>query len=379
MIIPHEKSPCVLAYIRVNVGYKLIRAITDMIAAGAPIAKSTTSTTNSNGGNGNSVRRLHFAFSPNKLRFTGNSSVDRDTSISAVIDNPTVFSKYILNWGNELMVGVPMDAFRKAFGGSTESSTCTTVQYDPIDIIVTTGSTDHHDDNHDNEEHMRPRSIIFYNPKTNSGCETSCMLVSNVIDDGYDRAIKLLTIQPVDLVSLHAELGGVESCFSLSLNNRKLCVSNNMGSATKKWRIFSCDETVDPNFTFTLRIRSNVIHSIQKLKTITNEITVYKKVKRPLRTSTPYIECEDNCDIDMLGFDDDDEENCDNYDGIIIRANLGPSTGSTRSKLKHKRSIPKVTSSTSEDIHSSNGNSSGGDVYGELIIHLSNSDTVIRN
>lgn len=428
MFIPRYDDPSVLAYVQINVGYKLIKSITDMIAAGAPVSKTNSNQTNGhhrsvtsssllhgktndtnkesdNIASSNCVRRLNFGFSKNRLRLTGNESINRDIAITATINNPSVFTKYHLNWDSgELMVGVPMDAFRKAFGGTNDSTTSSTPQSsavagnrcDAIDIIVTSGSTTRNNDqekssygigdNINNSQHLWPRNIIFYNPRTNSGCETSCMLVSNVVEDCHKNAVNLLSMQPVDLVSLHAELGGVESCFEFHLENKRLTVSNNMGSATRKWRVFACDASVDPCLKFNMKIRSSIIHSIQKLKTITNEIVICKNYKSPQEhrlelmdtTNSDYINYDDE-DDEGVSDDDDDDYSCYFNDGLVIKAELGPSTGLTRSKLKQSKkhvepfectSKQSSTISTDQSMTSSN---CANVKYGELIVHMCDS------
>lgn len=346
-MVPDENDANVLVYVRLNVGSKLIKALTDIIAAGAPVSKAAAATaaTSSNVGG---VRRLHLAFSPNRLRMTSSEGSDKDISVSAVLNDEHVFSKYVLKWDNELMVGVPMDAFRKAFGGYSDSSSSTSVGPDPVDVIVTTGT---------NCSDSWPRSIMFYNPNNKSGCETSCMLVPNVIQEDYSRSIRLLSTQPVDLVSLHAELGGVESKFTVSVRDGIMCIANDMGSSTRKWRQFKCED-IPPGYEFEMQIRSSLIHNIQKLKTITNLITVYKKLPKD------HMIVDDDED-DYEYYDDDDA------DGLIIVAKLGPSTGSTRSKLKPKK---KPTNNGNSDDGTQSSNLAVAPViFGELVIHLNES------
>nr|CAC19165.1 hypothetical protein [Spodoptera frugiperda ascovirus 1a] len=68
---------------------------------------------------------------------------------------------------------------------------------------------------------------------------------------------------------MYAELGGVESTFTFDyrVDSNTLTIANHMGAATRKWRVFRCDDGVgDEVSNFRLKLRSSIIHNIQKLK-----------------------------------------------------------------------------------------------------------------
>ncbi|AJP09154.1 hypothetical protein F8203_gp188 [Heliothis virescens ascovirus 3f] len=373
----------ILAHVRLNVGCRLLRSITDMIAAGAPISKSSAAKAphqiatvkqsklfskrgrkrrrtddNSTIANEDSnscsdsddeddddddddddnitattqvtsnVRRLRFTFRKETrcLEITSNESIDKDVTATACFNDTSAFSEYFVNWHCDLVVGVPMDAFRKMFSGMTDSCGGGTKSLpDPLDIYVRC------DDGeltlHRDVEFVarRPRSITLQNTVTKSGCTTTCLLVSNRSPPDVSNIHKLLHISPVELVNMYAELGGVESTFAFEFKEGTMTVANHMGSATRKWRVFECPNTEEvPNFR--MKLRSSIIHNIQKLKAISPRVVLWRR---------------------QTG-------------GLIITAPLvHPAVGTNRTKIKKYDK-----SHNSEDAQTAPG------LYGELVIQL---------